>query len=202
MTARWVAFEGGEGSGKSTQARLFAERVGAVLSREPGGTAIGERIRAVLLDPSTVGLSARAETLLMAADRAQHVDEVVRPALASGRTVVSDRSAYSSLAYQGFGRGLGVDDVRQVSSWASGDVWPDVVVLLDVDDAVRASRMNRAHDRMESAGADFHARVHAGFRELAAADPDRGLVVDGAGPVESVEAAVRAAFEAWEAGGG
>src|SRR5581483_4782901 len=108
----WVALEGGEGSGKSTQARLLAGALGAVLTREPGGTAVGERIRSLLLDPAERGLDARAEALLMAADRAAHVAGVVGPALAAGRSVVSDRSVWSSLAYQGYGRGLPVAELR------------------------------------------------------------------------------------------
>ena len=199
MAARWIAFEGGEGSGKSTQARLLAERLGALLTREPGGTVVGERIRRLLLDPTVVGLDARAEALLMAADRAQHVTERVRPALASGRTVVSDRSAYSSLAYQGHGRGLGVDAVRTLCDWATGGLWPDLAVLLDVPADERAARMKEPPDRMESAGAPFHATVADGFRSLAAADPDRWVVVDGTGEVLDVFHRVVAAWERWEA---
>lgn len=196
----WVAFEGGEASGKSTQARLLAERLGtaAVLTREPGGTAVGGRIRSLLLDPSVSGLDARAEALLMAADRAQHVAEVVRPALLAKRVVVSDRSAYSSLAYQGYGRGLGVDEVRRLCSWASAGLWPDVVVLLDVPDGVRAVRLGSSElDRFEAGGEDFHRRVHEGFRTLAAAEPERWIVVDGSGSVEDVAASVVSAFDRW-----
>ena len=160
----WIAFEGGEGSGKSTQARLLAERLDAVLTREPGGTRVGERVRSLLLDPTVVGLDARAEALLMAADRAQHVVEVVRPALAAGRVVVSDRSAWSSLAYQGHGRGLGVEAVRTLCDWASDGLWPDLAVLLDVSAAERSDRLKDPPDRMESAGAPFHAAVDQGFR--------------------------------------
>ncbi|HVF31877.1 MAG TPA: dTMP kinase [Acidimicrobiales bacterium] len=186
MPPRWIALEGGEGSGKSTQARLLAERLGAVLTREPGGTRVGERVRALLLDPTVVGLDARAEALLMAADRAQHVAEVVRPALAGGRSVVSDRSAWSSLAYQGHGRGLGVEAVRHVCDWATDGLWPDLAVLLDVPADERSARMQDPPDRMESAGVAFHAAVADGFRSLAAASPDRWAVVDGAGEVLEV----------------
>ena len=190
MAARWIALEGGEGSGKSTQARLLAERLDAVLTREPGGTAVGARVRDLLLDPTVAGLDARAETLLMAADRAQHVAELVRPALASGRSVVSDRSAWSSLAYQGHGRGLGVDAVRAVCDWATDGLWPDLAVLLDVPGDERAARMTDPPDRMESAGATFHAAVAEGFRALAAASPAEWAVVDGTGSVEDVFARV------------
>lgn len=196
MTALWVAFEGGEGSGKSTQAARFAARFDALLTREPGGTPEGRRIRELLLDPAA-SIGERAEALLMAADRALHVETVVEPALSRGRMVVSDRSAFSSLAYQGYGRGLPFDEVRWLSDWASRGRWPDVVVLLDVPDDVRASRMQRAHDRLEAAGRDFHGRVNGGFRAMAAADPERWLTIDGAGSVDDVESSVVDAYERW-----
>ena len=191
--AWFIAFEGGEASGKSTQARLLAADLDAVLTREPGGTTVGERIRALFLDTEVV-LDPRAEALLVAADRAQHVAEVVRPALETGRHVVTDRYIGSSLAYQGFGRGLGLDDVRQLSDWATGGLWPDLVVLLAVPAEVASARLGaRGLDRMESAGADFHRRVAEGFAALAAADRDRWIVVDGSPSVDEVAAAVRAA---------
>jgi dTMP kinase len=193
----WIAFEGGEGSGKSTQARRLADRLGALLTREPGGTLVGERIRSVLLDPTVTALDARAEALLMAADRAQHVAEKVRPALAAGRSVVSDRSAFSSLAYQGHGRGLGVEAIRELCEWATDGLWPDLAILLDVPPAVSDQRMTEPPDRMESAGADFHAVVAAGFRSLAAADRARWLVVDGTGTVDEVGARVAGCVDAW-----
>lgn len=197
--ARWIAFEGGEAAGKSTQAQLLASHLSAVLSREPGGTVLGERVRALLLDPSVIGLDERAETLLLAADRAQHVAERVRPALRSGRDVVSDRSAWSSLAYQGYGRGLGVDDVGRLCSWATRGLWPDLAILLDVDVDVARSRRSRPLDRMEGAGAEFHARVLLGFRELATSDPARWVVVDGGGSVREVAERVREAYDRWRA---
>lgn len=187
--SRLIAFEGGEACGKSTQAALLAARLGAVLTREPGGTAVGERVRAVLLDRGVAGLDARAEALLMAAARAQHVCEVVRPALEAGRDVVTDRFSHSSLAYQGYGRGLPLDDLRRLSDWATGGLWPDVVVLLDLPAGVAEAR--RGHpDRFEAEGRDFHRRVEAGFRELAASEPDRWRVVDASGSVEEVAARV------------
>ena len=195
--ARWIAFEGGEGSGKSTQAALLADALDAVLTREPGGTAVGQRVRDVLLDPSVAGMDARAEALLMAADRAQHVAEVVRPALADGRSVVSDRSAYSSLAYQGVGRELGVEAIRSLCGWATEELWPDVAILLDVPSDVTGERRKDPPDRMESAGDEFHARVADGFRQLAAEEPTRWLVVDGTGSVDDVAARVRARFDEW-----
>ena len=185
----WIAFEGGDGCGKSTQARLLAERLGAVLTREPGGTAVGERIRAVLLDPMA-DVDPRAEALLMAADRAQHIAEVVGPALAAGRSVVGDRSAFSSLAYQGYGRELDVEEVRRLSDWAMDGRWPDVVVLLDVSAHTAAARMTEQPDRLEAAGDDFHRRVRHGFLALAAADPDRWVVVAGTGGIDEVAARV------------
>jgi dTMP kinase len=199
---RWIALEGGEASGKSTQARLLAARLDAVLTREPGGTPVGARMREVLLDPSVQGLDPRAETLLMAADRAQHVSSVVRPALAAGRTVVSDRSAFSSIAYQGYGRGLALDEVQQVSDWATCGLWPSLVVLVDVGDGVRAARLaatGRAGDRMEEAGDDFHRRVNDGFRAMAAADPARWVVVDGGASAGEVASAIDAAVDGWMA---
>lgn len=190
----YIAFEGAEGCGKSTQARRLAEQLDAVLTRETGGTAIGRRLREILHDVDVTDLDDHAETLIVAADRAQHVAEVVRPALLSGRHVVSDRSVYSSLAYQGYGRGLPVDQVRAVNEWALGDTWPDLVVLLTVPATVAAERMSRRElDRFEQAGEAFHARVDAGFAEMAAADPDRWIVVDASGPVDEVARRIRGA---------
>ena len=187
--SRLIAFEGGEAVGKSTQAALLAARLGAVLTREPGGTAVGERVRAVLLDPSVADLDPRAEALLLAAARAQHVAEVVGPALAAGREVVTDRFSHSSLAYQGFGRGLPLDEVRRLSEWATGGRWPDVVVLLDLPPEEAESRRGPP-DRFEAESREFHLRVEAGFRTLAADEPERWRVVDASGSVEAVAARV------------
>ena len=200
--ARWIALEGGEATGKSTQALLLADRLDAVLTREPGGTVVGERIRALLLDPSVLGLDERAETLLMAADRAQHVAERVRPALDEGRQVVSDRSAYSSLAYQGYGRGIGADVVRNLCTWATRGLWPDLAILLDVPPEVSSERRSGPPDRFEAASDQFHHRVASGFRELAAAEPDRWVVVDGTGTVQEVAARVAGAYQQWVAAHG
>lgn len=196
MSPLWIALEGGEASGKSTQAERLARRLDAVLTREPGGTPVGERIRELLLDRTEL-IDDRAEVLLLGADRAQHVASVVEPALSGGRCVVSDRSAFSSLAYQGYGRGLPLDDVRRVSDWASRGRWPDLVVLLDVPDAIRRQRMQRAHDRLEAAGAEFHRRVNDGFRSLASSDPARWVVVDGARPPDDVESSIADAYDRW-----
>lgn len=187
-----IAFEGGEGSGKSTQARLLADRLGAVLTREPGGTRLGARIREIVLASDDDGLVDRAEALLMAADRAQHVAEVIRPALVAGRHVVTDRFLGSSLAYQGHGRGLPLEDVRRLSLWATDGLEPDLVVLLEVDEVESRARIGVARDRLEKAGSDFHRAVAEGFRALATTD-DRWVTISGHGPVAEVEARIRAA---------
>jgi dTMP kinase len=193
-TGRYIAFEGAEGCGKSTQAARTARALDAVLTRETGGTAIGRRIRAILHDTAVTDLSHRAEALLVAADRAQHIEEVVAPALAAGRHVVSDRSVYSTLAYQGHGRGLALDDVRLVNEWALHGWWPDLVILLDTDAEVLERRMKgRQLDRFEQEGDEFHARVRDGFRQLAAADPHRWVVIDGGGNLDQVAVAVTVA---------
>jgi dTMP kinase len=191
---RYIALEGAEGSGKSTHAARLAAELDAVLTREHGGTAIGERIRAILADPASSALTDKAEALLIAADRAQHLAEVVTPALAAGRHVVSDRSIHSSLAYQGYGRGLALERIREINAWAIDDRWPDLVLYLEVPERYLASRMRRRElDRFEQAGAAFHARVRAGFRDLAAAEPERWVVVDGEGRIDAVASRLRGA---------
>jgi len=187
----FIAFEGGEACGKSTQSRLLAEALDALLTREPGGTVIGSRIRELVLSPDTIGLDARAEALLMAADRAQHVAELVEPALSTGRHVVTDRFAGSSIAYQGYGRGLPVEEIRELSMWATASVWPDLIVLLDVPIAEADRRLGTQRDRMESEPAAFHAAVIDGFRTQAAAEPDRWVVIDGTGTIDQVALSVR-----------
>jgi len=182
-----VAFEGGEASGKSTQATMLAARLGAVLTREPGGTLIGGHIRALVLDPAHAAIDPRTEALLLVADRAQHVREVVEPALVAGRHVVSDRFSGSTLAYQGYGQGLDRSELSWLSTWASGGLEPDVVVLLDVDTSAAAGRQaGQALDRLESRRSDFHDRVRTGYRALAAADPERWIVVDGSASADEV----------------
>jgi dTMP kinase len=201
VRGRLIAFEGGEASGKSTQAARLAATLGAVLTREPGGTDIGKRIREIVLDPGVSGMAPSTEALLMAADRAQHVAEVIEPALAAGNDVVTDRYIPSSLAYQGYGRGLDVEDLRRVSARTAGAIEPDLVVLLDVPASVAGERL-QGRDRMEAAGDDFHARVTEGYRRLAAADPDRWIVIDGVGSVDEVAARVRDAADKWLASQG
>ncbi|MEM7322659.1 MAG: dTMP kinase [Actinomycetota bacterium] len=186
----YIAFEGGEGCGKSTQAAIVADRLDAVLTREPGGTPLGAELRQLLLGSGDHSVSPRAEALMMAADRSQHLQEVILPSLAKGRHVVSDRSAYSSLAYQGGGRELGIENVRIVNDWAVYGRWPDVVVYLQVDRDVASGRLNRKLDRIEQEDEWFHKRVTEAFDALAADEPDRWLVVDGSQSVEAVTAEV------------
>jgi len=192
---RFVVLEGGEGSGKSTQAEIVGARLRAagrevVATFEPGATALGRDLRRLLLH-SEAPLDPRAELLLLASDRAQHVAEVVRPAVRRGAVVVSDRYEPSTLAYQGVARGLGVDEVLQASRWASGGMVPDLVLVLDVPDDVAAARLPPSLDRMERAGDAFHAAVRAAYRDLA---PRFGwTVLDGSGTPEVVAGAVWAA---------
>lgn len=189
---RFIVLEGGEGSGKSTQVPRLARRLRSagrevVVTFEPGATIRGAELRRFLLDDEDP-LDARAEMLVMAADRAQHVADVVRPALERGADVVSDRFEPSTLAYQGEARGLGVDAVESISRWATGDLVPDLVVVLDVPDDVGDSRVPEARDRVESEGAAFHASVRAAYRVLART---RGwVVVDGSGQPDEVAEAV------------
>jgi dTMP kinase len=191
---RYIALEGPEASGKSTHAVRLAADLGAVATRETGGTKIGALIREILHDPAHVDLTPRAEVLLIAADRAQHRTEVLEPALAAGRHVVSDRSAYSSLAYQGYGRGVPLQIVRDINDWALEGTWPDLAVLIDVPAETIAARLAERHlDRFEQADDGFHARVRDGFREMAAADPQRWCVVDGTGAPDDVAATIRRA---------
>ncbi len=188
-----IAFEGGDGSGKSTQARLLSEQLDAVLTRQAGGTAFGERVRELTLDPRTAHVSERAEALLYMADRAEHVDELVEPALNQGRHVVSDRWAYSTLVYQGYVGGLDIDELRRIANWAMHDLWPDIVVLLQVPLEVGERRMSHRGgeaDHYESAGIEARQRLDEGFLRLASQEPDRWRVVDGTGTVEEVAARV------------
>jgi dTMP kinase len=182
-----IAFEGGEGSGKTTQARLVAiwlRELGydVVTTHEPGATKIGMRLRALLLDTAHTGMSPHAEALMYAADRAEHVASVIAPALARGAIVITDRYVDSSLAYQGAGRDLPVDEIARLNRWATGGRTPDLTILLDMDPMAGLSRRARSADRLEAEPADFHLRVRAGFQALARAEPARYLVLDAARP--------------------
>jgi dTMP kinase len=192
VTGHFIAFEGGEGSGKSTQARRLADRLGsrALFTYEPGDSPLGAEVRRLLLDAPDLEITDRAEALLMAADRAQHVVEVVQPALETGRTVITDRFAGSSIAYQGYGRQLDAGEVERLSRWATDGLWPDLIVLLEVSPQAAAGRLDRAKDRVESAGDAFHARVHDGFLVQAMADPDRWAIIEGTESADDVAAAI------------
>jgi dTMP kinase len=178
-----IAFEGGEGSGKTTQARLAAiwlRELGydVVTTHEPGATKVGMRLRALLLDTAHAGMSPKAEALMYAADRAEHVASVIMPALARGAVVITDRYVDSTLAYQGYGRDLPMDEIARFNWWATGGRTPDLTVLLDMDPMAGLSRRARSADRLEAEPTDFHLRVRAGFLDLARRDPGRYLVLD------------------------
>jgi dTMP kinase len=192
----FVCFEGGEGAGKSTQARLLRERLEAaghavLLTFEPGDTAVGKDIRRIVLDPATGHLADRTEALLYAADKAEHVEKVVRPALEQGQVVITDRYVDTSLAYQGAARGLRVDELEPVLRWATGGLRPHLTVLLDVDPVAGLGRFE-GRDRIEAESVEFHQRARAGFLELAAGDPDHYVVLDARAPVEEIAEAVHA----------
>ncbi|MEU8513248.1 dTMP kinase [Kitasatospora sp. NPDC048722] len=195
-TGFFIALEGGDGAGKSTQAQALAEWIRGkghevVLTREPGGSPVGQRLRGLVLDVGNTGLSHRAEALIYAADRAEHVENVIRPALARGAVVITDRYMDSSIAYQGAGRDLAATEVARISRWATGGLVPDLTVVLDVDPTKARERFTEALDRLESEPTEFHQRVRAGFLALAAADPARYLVVDGSQAPGFVTTAIR-----------
>jgi dTMP kinase len=188
--APFIVFEGGEGAGKSTQSRALADYLEARghrvrRTREPGGTPAAEAIRAVLLDTANTGLDDRAEALLFAAARGDHAARVIRPALGAGEIVISDRYLDSSVAYQGVARDLGAERVADLSLWATGGLVPDLTIVLDVDPAVGLARVV-GPDRLESEPVEWHRRVRQAFLEIAAAAPDRYLVLDGTRPVEDL----------------
>ena len=188
MTKRgkFIVFEGGDAAGKSTQAKLYAEKINAFLTREPGGTKLGEKIRSLLLESDEVLLMPKAELFLMAAARAQHVKEVIEPALEQGRNVVCDRYSASTIAYQGFGRRLPIDEVEEVVNFASYGLEPDIYVLLDISFEVAETRKPLADDRIESEGRAFHERVLEGFRHLASDNPAAWVVIDAAGSMSEI----------------
>lgn len=198
MAGFFITFEGGDGSGKSTQSRLLAEWLESegrtvLTTREPGGTELGIELREIVLHRRGE-IVPRAEALIYAADRAHHVATKVRPAIARGEIVIQDRYLDSSVAYQGVGRGLGAEEVRTVSLWATEGLLPDLTILLDLDEALGRDRLTAArtkYDRLEAEQHEFHARVRAAYLELAAAEPERFLVLDATGEVETIAAAIR-----------
>jgi dTMP kinase len=198
----FVTFEGGDGSGKSTQSALLAEWLEGrgrtiVLTREPGGTELGDEIRDIVLHRRG-HIAPRAEALLYAADRAHHIATKVRPALERGDIVLQDRYLDSSVAYQGAGRILSPDEVRNLSLWAAEDLLPDLTILLDLDESIGRDRLKARtkYDRLEDEEQDFHGRVRSGYLALAAAEPDRFLVLNATDSVESLAAAIRTRVEA------
>ena len=190
----FIVFEGGEGAGKSTQVRLLSDSLVAegrevVVTREPGGTPAAEAIRALVLDPANFGLDPRAEALLFAAARAEHAAALIRPALERGAIVVCDRYIDSSVAYQGLGRDLGVEKIRDLSAWATEDLLPDLTIVLDIDPVVglaRAGQVSDAPDRMESEALAFHQMVRQAFLSAAEASADRYLVIDALGDPQQI----------------
>jgi len=193
-TGVFVCFEGGEGAGKSTQSRALASTLTdggyrVLLTFEPGDTAVGKEVRRIVLDPATGELSDRTEVLLYAADKAEHVDTVVQPALDRGEVVITDRYVDSTLAYQGAGRTLATDEVERVARWATHDLRPHLTVVLDLDPEHGFGRFAE-RDRIEGESPEFHRRVRAAFLDMAAADPEHYLVLDARRPVEAIAAAV------------
>ncbi len=190
----FVCFEGGDGSGKSTQSRLLADALGerghtALLTFEPGDTEVGRKVRQIVLSPETGDLSPRTEALLYAADKAEHVHRVVLPALERGEVVITDRYVDSALAYQGAGRALALDEVAWVNRWATGDLRPHLTVVLDLEPQAGLGRFE-ARDRIEGAGLELHQRARQGFLDLAAAAPEHYLVLDARESVEDIASAI------------
>ncbi len=196
---RLIAFEGIDGCGKTTQAALLAAAIGEDPTHEPGATPLGLRLRELVLglEPGLPPVCRQAETLLLAADRAQHVAEIVAPAMAEGRWVVTDRFSASTLAYQGYGRGMDLDVLRRLTTWAARGLEPDLTVLVDLEPARARERIRAGHaDRLEQLDDAFFERVRRGYLALAADGGDRWVVVDGSQPVDAVGEAVRAAVHA------
>jgi len=199
MRGLFITFEGGDGSGKSTQSELLVQWLEAqgrtvVVSREPGGTDLGLELREIVLHRRGE-IAPRAEALIYAADRAHNIATKVRPALERGDIVVQDRYLDSSVAYQGAGRVLGADEVRDVSLWATESLLPDLTILLDLHEGQDRLADRTKYDRLESAGDDFHARVREAYLELAAAEPGRFVVLDAREPIESIALAIRERVE-------
>lgn len=196
----FITFEGLDGCGKTTQMDLLAEALRdrgyvVLVTREPGGTALGERVRDLLLDPRHHGMSARAEALLYAAARAQLVEQVIRPALEDGQIVLCDRYLDSSLAYQGYGRHLGTDDIVTLNVWATQGLFPDLTLFLDLDDSLRSTRLAAVPDRLEAEDDEFHKRVAEGYRSLLDQHRHRIRRVAAGGTEAEVQERVRAVIE-------
>ena len=194
MAGVFITFEGGDGSGKSTQVAKLAETLrqrglAVVATREPGGTPIAEKIRKVLLDPENHEMGNRTEALLFAAGRADHVHHLIRPAIARGEIVISDRFMDSSVVYQGMGRGLGVSDVMGLNMWATDNLKPDLTIVLDVESNLGLDRID-TKDRIEQASIEMHQKVRQGFLQLASTDPDRYLVINAAFGIDEIAALV------------
>lgn len=200
-TGLFIAFEGGDGAGKSTQASLLTQTLQdagrrVVRTREPGGTPVGEKLRSLVLEHGHGEIDPRTEALMFAASRAAHVQQVIRPALERGDVVVCDRYIDSSVAYQGAGRNLGTDDVRSVNEWATEGLVPDLTVLLDVDPAAgRSRRTAAAEDRLESEPDSFHGSIREAFLALAGSSPGRYLVLDAAAPVAELAQTIHTRVE-------
>lgn len=195
MGPLFVVFEGGDSVGKSTQVRMLGEWLGGsgvahLVTRQPGGTVIGAELRRLLLDPSYGDVSPRAEALMYAADKAQHVEESIRPALERGEVVVSDRYVLSMIAYQGAGRGLTAEEIERIGWWSVGGLRPDLTVLLDADPE-KAVAAIKSKDRLEQAGLDLHHRAREFFLRQASQDPSHFLVLDATGTREAIASAVR-----------
>jgi dTMP kinase len=196
----FLCFEGGEGAGKSTQSALLHDWLVArghdvLLTFEPGDTHVGRDIRRIVLDPATGHLADRTEALLYAADKAEHVEKVVVPALAEGTVVITDRYVDSSLAYQGTGRAIDATELEQVLRWATGDLRPHLTVLLDVEPSAGLGRFE-GRDRIEAESLEFHDRARKGFLALASADPDHYLVLDARADRDDLAAQIRDRVEA------
>jgi dTMP kinase len=200
-TGVFLALEGGEGSGKSTQGPMLVEWLESLghhvlMTHEPGGTEVGKILRHIVLDNGTGHLSPRTEALVYAADKAEHVDKVVLPALAEGKIVITDRYVDSTLAYQGAGRNLDISELEHVARWATSSLRPHLTIVLDIDPAIGHARFEGA-DRIESEPLEFHERVREHFLDLAAEDPDHYAVIGGDGTPEEIQAHIRAAVEPW-----
>ena len=186
QSGRLIALEGIDAAGKSTQAKLLAAKIGAEATFQFGATALGAELRRILLDPDGTDIDPAAEALMIAADKAQHVFEMVAPALRSGRHVVSDRFTASTLAYQGYGRGIPIDALDTLMQFAVRDCEPHLNILLDISPAEARRRRDATGDRFESAGADFTTRVRDGYLKIASARPASWVVVDASGTVDEV----------------